>query len=84
MTDGLMERKNLFSRYGTCTPEAEYEQVYDVTTDTYSYLSVKELVDTVKQRIAEHEARMGVFQLARDLRRDNPMIPVTIKGGRKW
>ncbi len=52
-----MTKQELYQRYGTTTPESEYEQVYDEETGNFKYIPVKQLVDAVRKRIDELEAR---------------------------
>jgi hypothetical protein len=75
-------KRGVFKEYGTTVPEKEYEQVYDDETGTATYISAKDFVDSIRQRLREIEARIEKkrrYALADKMRAINPLIRVRVR-----
>ena len=71
-----------YKAYGETNPEGVYIQDYNPATDQMTYISVKELVDAVRLRIRQIEARNKIdtrYALADKLRVENPLIQVRVR-----
>ena len=62
----LEQKRELYRRYGTTTPDMEYEWIYNPLTDRHEKYSIRELVDSVRARIEETEAQKESIQRCRE------------------
>ena len=62
----LEQKRELYRRYRTTTPDIEYEWIYNPLTDRHEKYTIRELVDSVRTRIIELEAQKESIMKCRE------------------